>query len=159
MKKNSSTDSRSASYLQQRRFAREYVLQFLYQNDSDQDWERSPDEESDFQNLLETEKDLEDRTIFPKPKTREFISSLTKGILQEREKLDQTIEAAASNWSLGRMSMVDRNILRLAAYEICYCPEIPEITSINEAVELSKKFGDKNSAGFINGILDRIRKQ
>ena len=83
--------------------------------------------------------------------------SLVVGVLAERRELDRLIADAAENWRLGRMAIVDRNILRLGAWELAYNPDIPEKVAIDEAIELAKRFGSKESGAFVNGILDRVR--
>ena len=72
------------------------------------------------------------------------------------ERIDAMIEDASTNWRIARMPVVDRNILRLASFELAECTDVPANVSINEAIELAKKFGDKDSRAFVNGILDRI---
>ena len=85
----------------------------------------------------------------------EFALSLLDGVREHRAELDQVLAAKAENWSLERMAVVDRNILRLAAYEILYT-DTPGRVAINEAVELAKLFGAEQSPPFVNGILDRV---
>ena len=85
----------------------------------------------------------------------EFAQSLLSGARRNRPELDQLLISQADNWSLERMAATDRNILRLAAFEILYS-ETPGRVAINEAVELAKRFGSKNSAQFVNGILDGV---
>ena len=72
------------------------------------------------------------------------------------DEIDGLITSAAANWRIERMALVDRNILRLGAFEICHSPDVPFVVAINEAVELAKRFGSDESGGFINGILDKI---
>ncbi len=86
----------------------------------------------------------------------EFAQRLCMGVEEQRADVDALIENASANWRLIRMPVVDRNILRLAAYELLACHDVPVSVSINEAVELAKRFGDKDSRAFVNGILDRI---
>ncbi len=86
----------------------------------------------------------------------EFATRLAQGVERRLEEVDTLIEAASVNWRLVRMPVVDRNILRLASYELLACHDIPPSVSINEAVELAKRYGDKDSRAFVNGILDRI---
>ena len=85
----------------------------------------------------------------------EFALSLLDGVREHRAELDQVLAGKAENWSLERMATVDRNILRLGAYEILYAGT-PGQVAINEAVELAKQFGAQQSASFVNGILDRV---
>jgi N utilization substance protein B len=88
-----------------------------------------------------------------------FADPLIRGVLEHRERLDAEIQKYAKNWSLHRMAAVDRNVLRLAAYEMLFREDIPPIVSINEAVDIAKKFSTHDSGKFVNGILDQIRKE
>ena len=90
------------------------------------------------------------------PEELEFAQELVRGVLEEREELDARIDAASLNWRLARMPVVDRNILRLGAHELLSRADIPASVSINEAIELAKRFGGAESRAFVNGILDRI---
>ena len=81
---------------------------------------------------------------------------MVEGVRQNQGEIDRLIEENAENWTLKRMTVVDRNILRVAAFELLHCPDIPFKASLNEAVELAKKFGSDESGAFINGILDKI---
>ncbi len=90
---------------------------------------------------------------------RDFTDMLVKGILMHRQEIDKVISTYASNWKLGRMAIVDRNVLRISAFELLYLDEIPPKVSINEAVNLAKKFSTVDSGKFVNGILDRINKE
>ena len=125
--------------------AREVVLQVLYQDDLNPSHNlRASD---DFlRSRLQNNKDLV-----------EFATSLLSGTRRNRPELDDLLVSQAANWSLERMAATDRNILRLAAFEILYT-ETPGRVAINEAVELAKRFGSKNSAQFVNGILDSLLK-
>lgn len=87
-----------------------------------------------------------------------FATTLAKGVVANQKRIDEVIAQSADNWELSRMAAVDRNILRLATYELLYLKEIPPKVSLNEAVDLAKKFGDVESGRFVNGILDRISK-
>ncbi len=93
----------------------------------------------------------------PSQKTRSFFETLVEGVVKERGKIDGIIERYSSNWKIARMSCVDRNIMRVAVYELLFCDDIPSKVSINEAIDIGKKFGTYESGGFINGILDSIR--
>ncbi len=90
------------------------------------------------------------------PDETEFAQALVRGALEDREDLDARIEAASINWRIPRMPTVDRNILRLGAYELRHRSDIPASVSMNEAIELAKRFGGAESRAFVNGILDRI---
>ncbi|MCB1214875.1 MAG: transcription antitermination factor NusB [Deltaproteobacteria bacterium] len=88
-----------------------------------------------------------------------FCKKLIDGVLAHREVLDEVIQATATHWRLSRMDAVDRNLLRMGAFEILHCPDIPKQVTLNESIELAKKFSTKESSGFINGILDHIAKE
>jgi N utilization substance protein B len=93
----------------------------------------------------------------PPEKARPFFLKLVNGVLATRSEIDALIERYSENWQLSRMSLVDRNVIRIAVYEMLYCSDIPPKVSINEAVDVGKKFGTEESGAFINGIIDRIR--
>ncbi len=129
-----------------RRRARQYALQLLFQldlTDSDLDDEI-------WREFWESNKESGD--------IKDFTLSLVRGTLEHKEQLDEIIARAASNWSVDRMAVVDRNILRAAAYEIFYREDIPHAVTINEALDISKKYSAEDSSSFINGILDKIYK-
>ncbi len=86
----------------------------------------------------------------------EFATALVKGFDEERAKIDDIIRGVSHHWRLERMARVDRNILRLATYELLRMSDVPRRVTLNEAVELAKRFGSEGSAGFVNGVLDRI---
>jgi len=88
--------------------------------------------------------------------TKRFAEALVRGAQREQQVIDELIQKTSTNWKLERMARVDRNILRLAVYEILKRSEIPVKVSLNEAIELSKKYGSEESSAFVNGILDRI---
>ncbi|MFH1655138.1 MAG: transcription antitermination factor NusB [Candidatus Omnitrophota bacterium] len=87
-----------------------------------------------------------------------FTTSLVGGAVKNMNRIDKEISNFATNWQLKRMAVIDRNILRLATYELLFVEDIPPKVSINEAVELAKKFGDVESSRFVNGVLDKINK-
>jgi N utilization substance protein B len=123
--------------------AREVVFQILYEDDLNPG-----------HSLGATDEFLQRRLHFD-PELVEFARSLLSGTRRNRPELDQMLVSRADNWSLERMAATDRNILRLAAYEILFT-ETPGKVVINEAVELAKRFGSKQSAQFVNGILDGL---
>lgn len=88
----------------------------------------------------------------------EFSHRIALGVEEHLEQIDQVITRHAANWQLKRMAIIDRNILRLGVYELLFAPDIPPKVTINEAVELAKKYGDIESSKFVNGILDKIHK-
>ena len=89
---------------------------------------------------------------------KEFTLTLVKGVVSNLPEIDKAIEKYTNNWSLERITNIDRNILRIAIYEILYIKNIPKSVSINEAVELAKKYGTKSSFSFVNGVLGKIDK-
>lgn len=93
------------------------------------------------------------------PDTRAFADRLVYGVMAHHDEIDGLIEIHAKNWTIGRMPVVDRNILRLSLYELLWVPDVPAKVSVNEALELSKIFADEEARGFINGILDTVLKQ
>ena len=133
-------------YMRKRTKARECALQILYQVDVTSD---------DFHDSIgnywaENEESQE---------IKDFAYRIVEGTCQKRADIDKLLTKYAENWALSRMAVVDRNILRMATYELLYCPDTPPKVCINEAVELAKKFSDVESGKFVNGILDRIHKE
>jgi len=127
-----------------RRRSREMAIQVLYQVDMAQ---------SDLAEALRLFCEH-----FEAPESiRDFAFELSRGVDEHREEVDTLIKRFSEHWRLERMPTVDRNILRLAIYELLYRSDIPAKVSINEAVDLGKKYGSEDSGSFINGILDRIR--
>ena len=137
-----------------RRRAREYGLQALYQSDL-RGISTSEALNHLWSGVLESE-DEENSLRPPASEEVEFAQRLVEGVEQTQVELDTLLESCSTNWRLVRMPVVDRNILRIAAYEIVHCDDIPMNVSINEAVELAKRFGAAESKAFVNGILDRI---
>jgi len=95
----------------------------------------------------------------PESEEVEFAQRIAHGVEARREAIDQLIEASSNNWRLPRMPLVDRNVLRMAAYELMEAPDIPVNVAINEAIELAKRFGTADSRAFVNGIVDRMARQ
>ena len=89
-------------------------------------------------------------------KAKEFARHLVSGVISQRSEIDRRIEECTDNWKLSRLAKIDFLILRLATYELVYCPDIPHNVSLNEAIEIAKRFGTDDSAAFINGVLDHI---
>lgn len=136
-----------------RRRAREFVLQALYDADL-----AGLDPHDALRSLWAALLD-DDGTLgeggSPADET-EFATALAVGVRDNAERIDALIEEASLNWRLVRMPVVDRNILRLACHELLACHDIPVSVTINEAVELAKRFGGDDSRAFVNGILDRV---
>ena len=130
-----------------RRKSREVALQFLYQLDLHGADDPTP-HEREFWQLHPVEGD-----------THTFAESLVRGTKQQQAKIDQLLTQYAEHWDLERMAVVDRNILRMAIYELLWEPEVPPKAAINEAIEIAKKFGTTESSRFINGVLDRILRE
>jgi len=135
-----------------RRQARELALQFLYQFDS---LKESSSDSEDVEELLSLFWDGND--IASDDDTKEFSSILVRGSCSNLPSIDKILTSYSDNWRLKIMSTIDRNILRIAIYELLYLSNIPPPVTINEAVELGKRFGTEESGSFINGILDKIR--
>lgn len=93
------------------------------------------------------------------PKVRAFAEELIRGVEREREVLDRQLARYAANWDVKRMGAVDRNVMRVALYEMSFCRDIPPVVSINEAIDLAKELSSDESGKFVNGILDRARKE
>ncbi len=120
-----------------RRREREEAFKMLYSMDLKDSWE---------------EGDLEDHMDG-------YVGQVVSGVRSKKEEIDSIIGKYSKDWPLERMAVVDRNILRLAVYEMLHVPDVPPKVAINEAVELAKRYGDRDSYRFINGILDRILKE
>ena len=128
-----------------RRESRELALQMLYALDSNP----AAALNEVIQMFREEHPEISDRV-------RSFAEGLALGVHRERPRIDETIKALSKNWSLNRMPRVDLNIMRVAAYELMFRSDIPKKVSINEAIEIARRFGDKDSPSFVNGILDEI---
>jgi transcription antitermination factor NusB len=130
--------------MRKRTKARECALKILYQIDITKD---------DYKNSL---KGFWERKPEGEESVKEFTTQLVKGVMGNIEKIDKAISGYATNWQIDRMAVIDRNILRIATFELLYLDDIPPKVSINEAVDIAKKYGDKDSGKFVNGILDKI---
>jgi N utilization substance protein B len=131
-----------------RRKSRELALQALFALDLNK-----TDSQSQIDTFLEQHGD-----DLSEP-TRLFFQMLVDGVVGNREEVDNLLDQWAKNWKISRMPAVDRNIMRIAVFEMLNLSDIPPSVSINEAVEIGKKFGTRDSGPFINGVLDRIRAQ
>ena len=90
------------------------------------------------------------------PRAREFAARLVQGVGADLEHLDQRLAQVITNWSIGRLSRIDHNILRLAAWELLYLEDVPARVTMDEAIELAKRYGDRNSGQFVNDVLDML---
>jgi transcription antitermination factor NusB len=133
--------------MRKRTVAREYALQVLYQLDITND---AP--ENALENFWSSHKEEEVDAAL-----KEFSSELVQGVAKNLEEIDKKIVKYAANWQLKRMAVVDRNIMRLGCFELLYREDIPPKVSINEAVELAKKFSGIESGKFVNAILDKVK--
>ena len=130
-----------------RRFSRELVIQFLYLTEMNEGdiasqleafWESNPNKDEGIQS---------------------FTEDILNNIFEHKKEIDAQLEKYSDNWTLSRMTVIDRNLLRMAASELMYSKTVPPKVAIDEAVEIAKKFGSEDSPNFINGILDRILKE
>lgn len=139
-----------------RRLARACVLQALYQADLTQQPVRVA-----LDQLWTTLADTDDPSVAQPPQSndRTFAESLALGVQAHLAELDPLIEACSINWRLARMAVVDRAILRLACFELLHHPDTPGPVAANEAVELAKTFGTRESGAFVNGVVDRLARQ
>lgn len=128
-----------------RRESRELALQLLYSIDANPTY-----------TTRETLQIFREEQANLLPRVREFSESLVIGVQEHRVAIDAAIKERSKNWSLSRMPRVDLNVMRLASYELMYRADIPKKVTINEAIEIARKFGDKESPAFVNGILDEI---
>lgn len=128
-----------------RREARELAMQMLYALDSNSS--------AGIRETLQTFRE-EQPEVFSR--VREFAETLVQGVQSQREIIDEAIKSRSKNWSLSRMPMVDLNVMRVAVYELMFRDDIPKKVTINEAIEIVRRYGDKESPAFVNGILDEI---
>ena len=129
-----------------RRKAREIALAFLYQ------WDVRGDEVlPELDELL-----VKDRR---EPDVADYVKVLVRGTIEKREDIDKRISEAAEHWRIERMAVVDRNVMRMATYEMAFRgDDVPAKVAINEAIELAKRFSTEQSGAFVNGVLDRVRR-
>ena len=129
-----------------RRKSREFALQVLYQlNITKQDAATAL---TQFQ-----------ENFLPNGEADDFLKRLVLGVAEHHAELDRLIERYSENWRLDRINVIERNLLRMALFELLYCEEIPPKVTINEAIDLGKKYGSEESGSFINGLLDRIQNE
>ena len=129
---------------QQRRKSRRRALEFLFSIEFNQyDWEEA------LEPFWET---FDTKTV-----VREYALKLIKGIALSRDDIDKHIDGALTNWTPDRVGKIERNILRVAIYEIAYTDDVPVKVAINEAIEIAKAYGSDESAGFVNAVLDRLK--
>ena len=131
-----------------RRKGRELVLTLLYREEfsDDKNIKRA------IENIIKLD------TERTKSNTADFAEDLFRGVLGNREIIDKLLEKYLEHWEINRVAVIDKSIMKMAIYEILLRDDIPDVVSIDEAVDLAKKYSTENSGGFVNGILDRIRK-
>jgi N utilization substance protein B len=129
-----------------RREGREAAVQLLFHWDMNV---RQPLEEADLNGFWQL------RTA--NQATKEFATRVAVGAIAEQVAIDEKISRYTANYELKRISAVDRNILRVAIYEMLFCNDVPPIVAINEAIDIAKKFGTEESGKFVNGVLDRVK--
>ena len=134
--------------MHKRRKAREVALQILYGLDT-QDGKLAETIALFWNNFDNTSDEMSEEV-------RKFADELVEGTWKNLEKIDDLISSNSENWTIGRMSRVDKSILRMAVYELLFCPDIPPKVTLNEAIDLGKIYGSENSGAFINGILDAL---
>ena len=131
--------------MKRRSRAREVALQLLFQFDNNGKTPREAVEPFAAQRLRE-------------PALVKFCMALYDGVTRNVKDIDLRLSHAAENWRVARMTAVDRNILRIGAFEILYQPDTPHAVIVDEAVELARRFGTEDSSAFVNGVLDRLRR-
>lgn len=136
-----------------RRLAREQALKFLYQIDilSRGKNKKNLDVDGELNNFSIIDNLHADKDI------KEFMVFLVKGVCAEIEHIDKIISQHSDNWKISRMSRIDRNVLRIAVYEMIKLSNIPYAVTINEAVDIAKKYGTSESGSFINGVIDKVK--
>lgn len=127
-----------------RRKGREVALQALYQ--------------IDLLGKSEAWSEVFFEAFYPREETDSFTRELVEGVIKNRKEIDALIDKYSENWKLTRMPVVDKNILRLAVFELLHKEDIPVKVTLNEAIEIGKKFGSESTGSFVNGILDKIAK-
>jgi transcription antitermination protein NusB len=127
--------------MKQRRRSREHALEALFYMDARRDFSREA-----LAHYV--------RCFSPSERAMDFFHRLTEGVMARRTEIDRVVERFSDHWRVSRMACVDRNIMRIAIFEILFCEDIPPKVSINEAIDIGKKYGTEESGSFINGILD-----
>jgi N utilization substance protein B len=133
--------------MRKRSKAREYVLQMLYQVDITR---------GNWQDTLKNFWEFNEQGDVP-AELKDFSAQLLEGVIEHMQEIDKKISKYAANWQLERMAFVDRNIMRLGCFELIFREDIPPKVTINEAVELAKKYSGSESGKFVNAILDQIK--
>lgn len=134
-----------------RRISREAALQFLYQDDFSPGADVSPaglvERYEQFCVIYQVNK-----------KSRAYALELIQGVVEKLQVLDELVEKGADNWRMSRLAVTDRNLLRIAVYEMKFCAAVPDQVAINESLEIAKRFCSDDSPKFINGVLDAVKR-
>ena len=141
--------------IQIKRKSREWSLMLLYQYEF-----RNQDMSGTVIDIFRSQIETLEPHFTPKDieKILGFVTGIVRGIIEKLGEIDKTISENMSNWKLNRLVSVDRNIMRIAVFELLFEEDIPEKVSINEAIEIAKNYGSADSGKFVNGVLDKIRK-
>jgi N utilization substance protein B len=131
-----------------RRDGREWALQIIFSLDLN----TRSDLDAVFDYFFETHAEND-------PKIRKFCEEIVRGVVEHRVEIDAKIEQYSDHWKIRRMGVVDRNVMRIAMYELMYCKDTPSAVVLNEAIDLAKYFSNSDSGRFVNGILDRAGKE
>ena len=143
--------------MKSRRSCREAALQALYQFDTLGEY--SPESFQFFLDHFQSQKNLDDADESERVVADQFCRELVQGVVDNLDFIDAEISRASVHWSVPRMALVDRNILRIATFELAFKRDVPRKVSINEAIEISKRFSSPDAPMFINGVLDKIASQ
>jgi len=135
-----------------RRLSREFALQYLYSCDLKNEYD-SKDLHKSWETVCDHNKIDIDSPQY------EFAEKLIRGIVENKDKIDTIIQQHSTNWSFSRIAIIDRNLLRIAVYEIMFLDDIPAVVSIDEAVDIAKKYSTPDSGKFVNGVLDKIKQE
>jgi N utilization substance protein B len=140
-----------------RRRSREIALQIIHQMDVSPELDAATALQRYFDHLAaDRGADDQEESDVPAPRIdRGLVEDLVRGVFDHRAELDEALTALSRNWRVERMAVVDRNIIRIALYELKHCEGVPVSVAINEAVELAKRYGTAEGAAFVNGLLDR----
>lgn len=145
---------RDCTKMRSRRECREAALQALYLCDAMGDF--SPERLSMYSGHFRAHVDDDEEEAKERPELPAFFNEIVEGVVANLESIDRAISLASTHWSLTRMALVDRNILRIAVYEMLHRTDVPPKVCINEAIEVAKRFAAPESSVFINGVLDKV---
>lgn len=145
----------STSRLHSKRLGREIAMQYLFSCDMTGDFPELGRFDEFFEEEMKPQHNLSDNRY--SRKSRELAEHLISGVALNMDEIDGKIKSFARNWEWERISLVDRNIMRVAVYEMLFDMDVPPIVSINEGVEIARDYSDEKSANFINGVLNAVK--